>query len=76
MSEDVPDVEVEVPGVLPGVLPTQPAGEGELAVVGPDMFRLSPSRHLLAAVLTGPTELGLISGGVRPHLRLLTALRL
>ena len=72
VSEDVPDVVVEVPGVLRA----QPAGEGEVAVVGPDMSNLGLSRHLLPAVLAGPAELPNITAGARAGLRLLTALRL
>ena len=54
MSEDVPEVVVEIPAVL---IPAQPAGEGQLAVVCPDMLSLATSRHLLSAVLTPPAQL-------------------
>ena len=58
MSEDVPEVAVEIPAVL---IPAQPAGEGQLAVVCPDMLSLATSRHLLSTVLTPPGQLGHIA---------------
>ena len=72
MSEDVPEVDVEVSGLLRA----QSTGEGEVAMLCPDMLSLCPSRHLQTAVRTPPAQLDLTRAGGGAWLRVFTVLRL